>query len=155
MAHTISRLRAVALRASIRAMISVSSETVQNFLPWRGKARNISGDIGNTLVGAFQSAEAAVGNFGKTDKLDFRDLVTSQLADLAKLGARRFSLGPIANALSSALEGLGGGIFANILHAGGIVGSAVPARMSPAMAFADSQMHSGGRGNGLAHNKPG
>ena len=109
------------------------------------KARSIGGDIGKALVGAFQSAETAVGNFVKTGKLDFRDLVTSLLADLAKLAARRFILGPIANALSGALGSLGGGIFANVLHAGGIVGSAGPARMVPAMAFADApRMHSGG-----------
>ena len=79
------------------------------------KARDIGGDIGQTLVGAFQSAENAVGEFVKTGNLDFRDLVTSLLADLAKLAARRFILGPIANALSGALGGAGG-IFANILH---------------------------------------
>ena len=39
-------------------------------------------------------------DFVKTGKLDFRDLVTSMIADLAKLAARRFILGPIANALS-------------------------------------------------------
>ena len=44
----------------------------------------------------------------KTGKLNFRDLVTSLIADLAKLAARRFILGPIANALSGALGGAGG-----------------------------------------------
>jgi len=72
------------------------------------KARDIGGDIGSTLVGAFQSAENAVGNFVKTGKLDFGDLVTSMIADLAKLAARRFILGPIANALSGALGSAGG-----------------------------------------------
>ncbi len=80
----------------------------------------------------------------KTGKLDFRDLVTSMIADLAKLAARRFILGPIANALSGALGGAGG-IFANILHAGGMVGAPGPGRMVPALAFADApRMHSGG-----------
>jgi phage-related minor tail protein len=88
----------------------------------------------------------------KTGKLDFRDLVTSLLADLAKLAARRFILGPIANALSGALGGAGG-IFANILHAGGMVGSAGPSRMVPAMAFAAApRMHSGGVA-GLRHDE--
>ena len=112
---------------------------------YASKAREIGADIGNALVNAFQSAEDAVGQFVKTGKLDFRDLVTSLLADLAKLAARRFILGPIANALSGALGSLGGGIFANVLHTGGIVGSAGPARMVPAMAFADApRMHAGG-----------
>jgi hypothetical protein len=108
------------------------------------KASNIGGDIGSALVGAFTSAENAVGEFVKTGKLDFRDLVTSMIADLAKLAARRFILGPIANALSGALGGAGG-IFANILHAGGIVGSPGPGRMVPALAFANApRMHAGG-----------
>ena len=56
---------------------------------YASKARQIGGDIGQSLVGAFQSAENAVGEFVKTGKLNFRDLVTSLLADLA---ARRFIL---------------------------------------------------------------
>ena len=108
------------------------------------KARNVVGDIGQALVGAFTSAENAVGEFVKTGKLDFRDLVTSMIADLAKLAARTFILGPIANALSGALGGAGG-IFANILHAGGMVGSPGPGRMVPAHAFANApRMHVGG-----------
>jgi len=111
---------------------------------YAAKARNIGGDIGSALVGAFTSAENAVGEFVKTGKLDFRDLVTSMIADLAKLAARTFILGPIANTLSGAL-GSEGGIFANILHAGGIVGSPGPGRMVPALAFANApRMHAGG-----------
>ena len=119
---------------------------------YASKAREIGGDIGQSLVGAFQSAENAVGEFVKTGKLNFRDLVTSLLADLAKLAARRFILGPIANALSGAL-GSAGGLFANILHAGGMVGSAGPSRMVPALAFAAApRMHSGGVA-GLRHDE--
>lgn len=119
---------------------------------YASRAREIGGDIGQSLVSAFQSAEDAVGEFVKTGKLNFRDLVTSLIADLAKLAARRFILGPIANALSGALGGAGG-IFANILHAGGIVGSSGPSRMVPAMAFAAApRMHSGGA-VGLRHDE--
>ena len=111
---------------------------------YASKARNIGGDIGSALVGAFTSAENAVGEFVKTGKLDFRDLVTSMIADLAKLAARTFILGPIANALSGALGGAGG-VFANILHTGGIVGSPGPGRMVSALAFANApRMHAGG-----------
>ena len=111
---------------------------------YAAKARDIGGDIGSALVGAFQSAENAIGDFVKTGKLDFRDLVTSMIADLAKLAARRFILGPIANALSGALSGAGG-IFANILHAGGMVGAPGPGRLVPALAFAGApRMHNGG-----------
>ncbi|MFN4125769.1 phage tail tape measure C-terminal domain-containing protein [Pannonibacter indicus] len=111
---------------------------------YAAKARDIGGDIGSALVGAFQSAENAIGDFVRTGKLDFRDLVTSMIADLAKLAARRFILGPIANALSGALGGAGG-IFANILHAGGMVGAPGPGRMVPALAFANApRLHNGG-----------
>jgi hypothetical protein len=111
---------------------------------YAAKARDIGGDIGSALVGAFQSAENAIGDFVKTGKLDFRDLVTSMIADLAKLAARRFILGPIANALAGALGGAGG-IFANILHAGGVVGAPGPGRIVPALAFAGApRMHGGG-----------
>ena len=111
---------------------------------YAARARDIGGDIGQTLVGAFQSAENAVAAFVKTGKLDFRDLVTSMIADLAKLAARRFILGPIADALWGALGGAGG-LFADILHAGGTVGSPGPGRMVPALAFAGApRMHSGG-----------
>jgi hypothetical protein len=111
---------------------------------YAAKARDIGGDIGSTLVGAFQSAENAVASFVKTGKLDFRDLVTSMIADLAKLAARRFILGPIANALTGALGGAGG-LFADILHSGGTVDVAGTGRMVPAMAFATApRMHSGG-----------
>lgn len=119
---------------------------------YAAKARDIGGDIGQSLVSAFQSAENAVGEFVKTGKLNFRDLVTSLLADLAKLAARRFILGPIANALSGVFSGAGG-IFANVLHAGGMVGSAGPSRMVPAMAFAAApRMHGGGMA-GLRHDE--
>ena len=117
---------------------------VATLAEYAAKARDIGGDIGNALVSAFTSAENAVGEFVKTGKLDFRDLVTSMIADLAKLAARRFILGPIANALSGALGGAGG-IFANILHAGGMVGAPGPGRMVPALAFAGApRMHAGG-----------
>jgi lambda family phage tail tape measure protein len=95
-------------------------------------------------VGAFSSAESAIGDFVRKGKLDFRDLVTSMIADLARLAARKFLLGPLAGVLSGVL-GSAGGIFANILHAGGMVGAPGPGRMVPAMAFAGApRMHSGG-----------
>ncbi|MDP5308433.1 phage tail tape measure C-terminal domain-containing protein [Paracoccus spongiarum] len=116
------------------------------------KAKDIGADIGQALVGAFQSAENAVGEFVKTGKLDFRDLVTSLLADLSKLAARRFLLGPIAGALSGALGGAGG-IFASIMHTGGLVGATGAGRMFPALTFAGApRMHSGGM-VGLRHDE--
>ena len=111
---------------------------------YASKARDIGADVGQALVGAFQSAEDAVGEFVKTGKLNFGDLVTSILADLAKLAVRKSVLGPIADMLSGALGGMGG-IFAPVLHTGGMVGSTTSSRMIPALAFAGApRMHSGG-----------
>jgi len=108
------------------------------------KAKDIGKGIGDALSGAFSSAESAIGQFVKTGKLDFSSLVSSILAEMAKLSARKFILGPLANVLSGALGNLGG-IFAPVLHAGGMVGSAAPQRMVPAMAFVGApRMHSGG-----------
>ena len=103
--------------------------------------------LGQSLVSAFQSAESAFRTFVTTGKLEFKSLVSSILADLAVIAARRFILGPIANALSGALGGLGGGggLFAGILHQGGLVGGPTPMRMVPAMAFATApRLHQGG-----------
>ncbi len=108
------------------------------------KAMDLSKGLGDTLVSAFSSAEQAIGEFVRTGKLDFRSLITSILADMAKLSARRFILGPLANALSGALGSLGG-IFAPVLHAGGLVGAGGSVRAVPALAFAGApRMHSGG-----------
>ncbi len=108
------------------------------------RAREIGSDIGDALVGAFRSAETAVADFVRKGKLDFRDLVTSMIADLARLAARRFILGPLAGLLSGVLGGAGG-IFTPVLHAGGMVGAPGPGRMVPALAFAGApRMHSGG-----------
>ncbi|SLN74610.1 phage tail tape measure C-terminal domain-containing protein [Roseisalinus antarcticus] len=107
-------------------------------------AMETGAQIGDALVGAFQSAENAIDTFVKTGKLSFRDLTTSLIADLAKIGARKFILGPLSKALSGALGNMGG-MFANIFHAGGVVGGPAPGRMVPAMAFANApRMHSGG-----------
>ncbi|NEX48159.1 phage tail tape measure C-terminal domain-containing protein [Pseudotabrizicola algicola] len=111
---------------------------------YAARAREIGADIGQALVGAFGAAENAVADFVRKGKLDFRDLVTSMIADLARLAARRFILGPLAGLLSGVLGGAGG-MFASVLHAGGTVGAAGPGRMVPALAFANApRMHSGG-----------
>ncbi len=111
---------------------------------YASRAREIGADVGQALVGAFQSAEDAVGEFVKTGKLNFGDLVTSILADLAKLAVRKSVLGPVADMLSGALGGIGG-IFAPVLHSGGTVGGSTSGRMISALAFAGApRMHSGG-----------
>ena len=118
-----------------------------NLTAYAEKALDLGKGLGDSLVGAFRSAEQAIGDFVRTGKLDFRSLITSMLADLAQLSARRFLLGPLANALSGALGGIfgGGSVLAGIFHSGGVVGAAGPTRAVPAMAFAGApRMHSGG-----------
>ena len=103
--------------------------------------------LGQTLVNGFQSAENAFRNFVKTGKLDFKGLVASILEDLAVLQFRNAVLGPIANALSGAFGGLGGGsaVTAAVSHAGGVVGLSGYSRQVPALAFAGApRMHTGG-----------
>ncbi len=111
------------------------------------KAKDLGKGVGDALTGAFSSAEQAIGEFVRAGKLDFRSLVTSILADMAKLSARKFILGPLANALSGALSFnpfAFGKIGASVHHAGGMVGHG-PRRTVPAMAFAGAfRMHSGG-----------
>jgi hypothetical protein len=119
----------------------------QSLADYAREAMDLGKGLGQSLVSGFQSAENAFRTFVTTGKLDFKSLVSSILADLAVIAARRFILGPIANALSGALGGLGGGggIFAGIFHEGGIVGGPAPMRMVPAMAFAAApRMHEGG-----------
>lgn len=80
----------------------------QSLDEYASSAMDLASQLGESLVGAFRSAENAIADFVKTGKLDFRSLATSIIADLARIAARRFILGPIANALSGALGGLGG-----------------------------------------------
>ncbi|GHE05459.1 hypothetical protein U879_03835 [Defluviimonas sp. 20V17] len=123
----------------------------QALADYAASTRDLGAQIGTSLVGAFQSAEEAFAAFVKTGKFGFSDLVTSILADLARVSARKFILGPIANALDGALSLVSGGdLFANIggaavHHAGGMVGGAAPMRQVPVMAFAGApRMHAGG-----------
>lgn len=110
-------------------------------------AQDTGGSIGSTLTSAFQGAENAVGEFVRNGKASMRDLATSVIADFAKIGARRFLLGPLAGALGGLTAGLGGGgsIFASVLHAGGMAGAGGTGRSVPVAAFAQApRMHSGG-----------
>jgi hypothetical protein len=113
---------------------------------YAASARDIGKDIGASLVGAFRSAEDALATFVKTGKLDFGSLVTSMIADLAKLGARRFILGPLAGVLSGALgSGAVGQALAGVFHEGGMVGTGGVTRVVPAAAFLGApRLHAGG-----------
>jgi hypothetical protein len=119
----------------------LATEAVRDYAE---KAKETGQGIGDALVSGFRGAEDAVGEFVKTGKLGMRDLVTSILADLAKVSVRRFVLAPVANALGGILGSLGPA-FASILHAGGMAGGSAPQRLVPALAFAGApRMHGGG-----------
>ncbi len=108
---------------------------------YAANAADIGKGLGDTLTGAFRSAESAFKNFIKTGKLDFKSLASSILADLAMIALKKSILGPIANWLSGSF----GSVFASIFHGGGLVGGAAPQRMMPEMAFAGApRMHNGG-----------
>jgi hypothetical protein len=132
-----------------------ATKKAQTALASYAEAAMTSGEgIQSALAGAFTSAEKALGDFIKTGTVDFRSFVTSIIADLAMVGAKRFLLGPIANALDGALGGLSGGgffgkVLGSVLHEGGIVGAGGPGRMVPALAFAGAPRFHEGGGFGL------
>jgi lambda family phage tail tape measure protein len=110
------------------------------------QAADVAKGVGGALTRAFGSAESAVGAFVKTGKLNFRDLTTSILADMAKIAVRKSILGPLANAIGNlfSFNPFAFGIGARVNHAGGMAGSG-PIRQVPALAFAGApRMHSGG-----------
>ena len=138
------------VRATLKALeeqatgLDAARETLAAYAE---KAADLGKGIGESLVGAFRSAEQAMGNFVRTGKLEFRSLISSMLADFAQLSARKFILGPLAERLGGALGKLAGnpGLFASVLHSGGVVGAGGPTRAVPALAFAGApRMHSGG-----------
>ena len=115
--------------------------------------KDLGKGIGETLVGAFRSAEEAVGDFVRTGKLDVKSLVSSILVDFAQLAARKFLFAPLSAVLSGALGGGGlfGGLFgaaaatvaATVSHAGGMAGAG-PLRLVEAAAFLRApRLHAG------------
>lgn len=82
----------------------------------------------------------------KTGKLDFSSLITSFLADMAKLAAQKYIFGPLAGMLSGALggESIAGQALANILHEGGSVGGGGQRRaVHPALFAGAPRFHNG------------
>ena len=80
-----------------------------------GKTMNNFGSlVGDTIVKGFKGLEDTLVNFVTTGKLQFKSLVQSIIADLARLTIRRGITQPLFNAFSSALGGAlsGGGMSA-------------------------------------------
>lgn len=108
--------------------------------------KNIATGIGDALVGAFEAGSDAVSNFVKTGKLDFTSLITSFLADMAKLAAQKYIFGPLAGLLGGALGGqsIVGQALASILHEGGSVGGGGQRRaVHPALFAGAPRFHNG------------
>jgi uncharacterized protein YukE len=71
-----------------------------------GKTMNDFGSlVGNTITKAFKGLEDTLVNFVTTGKLQFKSLVQSIIADLARLTIRKGITQPLFNAFSSALGG--------------------------------------------------
>lgn len=121
---------------------------LEDFVEKAGEAADL---IKDALSEAFSAAEEAVGQFVRTGKVDFASLISSMLADLARLAVKQAILGPLANILGGILGGGlgGGGLLAGIYHEGGMAGGASPSRMMPALAFAGAPRFHGGGVAGL------
>ena len=76
--------------------------------------------IGDAMVRSFSAATDAVENFVRNGKLSVSDLVTSMLADFAKLAAQQFITKPLAGLLGSTLSGLGIDSFLSGVGGGGM-----------------------------------
>ena len=106
------------------------------------RAGTVASLIEESFKKGFSAIEDAIGQFVQTGKIEFSSLVSSMLADLARLSIRQAVLGPLSSLLSNFL---GGGLLSGIFHNGGRVGEPGPARMVPAAAFAGApRLHDGG-----------
>lgn len=72
-------------------------------------ATNAAKNVGQVVSNSLSSMEDALVNFVTTGKLEFKDMVNSMIADLARLAIRQTITGPLASALGSALGGMLGG----------------------------------------------
>ena len=85
-----------------------------------------------------------MGEFVKTGKLGMRDLVTSILADLAKVSVRRFVLGADRQRARRRARQPRPGLRQRAAR-GRMVGAPAPQRLVPALAFAGApRLHAGG-----------
>ena len=128
-----------------RGLFGASIDYLKDFVEKAGTAADL---IKEAISGAFSSAADAVAEFVRTGKVNFASLISSMLADLARLAVQQAVLAPLAKMLGGLLSGGGGGIgniLAGIFHSGGTAGGASPTRAVPALAFAGApRLHGGG-----------
>ena len=116
---------------------------------YASEAGTLGADLGERLADGFRSAEQAVADFVERGKVDFRSLVSSMIADLARLAARQFVLGPIAAGLGSLMSAAPATSPLPAMrpagHSGGVAGRLPPSRLVPDSAFLGAQrLHGGG-----------
>jgi lambda family phage tail tape measure protein len=130
-----------------KGLFGASIDYLKDFVDKAGTAADL---VKEAISGAFSSAADAVAEFVRTGKVNFASLITSMLADLARLAVQQAVLAPIAKLLGGLLGGLGGGagigsILAGIFHDGGTAGGVSPMRTVSALAFAGApRLHGGG-----------
>jgi len=107
---TLEGLKKVSSEAG-KSLKEVFSDNMKSKLDSFGETLNDFGSlVGNTITKAFKGLEDTLVNFVTTGKLQFKSLVQSIIADLARLTIRKGITQPLFNAFSSALGGaLGGG----------------------------------------------
>lgn len=81
--------------------------------------------FGSAIDRVMQGAEDAIVDFVKTGKVDFNDMITSMIADIARLAAQQYITKPLTNLLNSVVGSLFGGSSGSFLGIGG--GAATPA----------------------------
>ncbi|MFG1319834.1 phage tail tape measure C-terminal domain-containing protein [Xanthobacter autotrophicus] len=126
------------------------------------EANNTAKAMEEAISGSFKGMEDALVDLVSTGKVDFKSLVDSMIADLARLAIRQAITGPLASALGGLLGGGGGaassllgslpaltgsGFTTGIYHSGGRVGASTPeARELPAALWSTApRAHSGAR----------
>jgi hypothetical protein len=111
-----------AVKQGLDAMLASLTE-------FSAQTQDIGASVGDALVSGFSRADDALAEFVRTGKFNFRDLVTSMVADMARLASQKFITGPLAGLLASSLSGMSGGFAAALSGAltsfdgGGYTGS--------------------------------
>lgn len=85
---------------------TIQGGLVRGALKLQEEFSNLSTLAENSLTNAFRSAEDALVGFVTTGKMQFGDLVTSILSDLARLAIRQSITGPLANVIGTFFGGL-------------------------------------------------
>lgn len=124
--------------------LSDLEEIMKALSDYSDQARDFGKQIGDALVGAFQSAEDAVMDFVETGTLDIKSLVTSIISDFARIGIRSMIMSPLSNLMSGLVGNYGSSLLsAFVQHTGGAAGSGATRQISAANFLHAPRLHSG------------